>query len=274
MSELVQAYEKPNGKLDVDNASALGNEVVDAVTESQVGAPIEVSNDLVDSLARLGGIKPQDEDVADAASNPESVDAGAGTPTVAGNKIDVAASAKIHRICRGWNNRIDEAKNGFAELTVTFDRRGLIPTIWGQLAHCRFKRGITSVELDGVIQIHFGTNQPRIGLRALRSVGYLVEFDGSAMALRDDGTERHADVSANFRVFLNGVVQVNVNMADGTNVLAVFASDTLRPAGTLPTMISAGIVTRDAKWACDINAMAATGECTNQSDPNAAVLRW
>ena len=171
---------------------------------------------------------------------------------MAGNKIDVAAKVKLHRICRGWNNRIDEDKNGSADLTVTFDRAGLIPTVWGDLSHCRFKRGITSVELDGVLQLHFGTNQPRIGLRALKSVGYLVNFDGSVMAMQD-GEERHADVGANFRIFPNGNIELSVNLADGTNVIGVFQAGALVPTATTPSMLAAGVITRDATWACQLN---------------------
>jgi hypothetical protein len=272
MEPLVKAYEEPDGQLDTSSAEQLGQQVLDNVMAAQMGAPVEVSNEVVDSLEKLGGVEPQDRDAA-APSNPDSVDAGAGTQTVAGNKIDVAAKVKLHRICRGWNNLIDEDKNGSADLTVTFDRAGLIPTVWGQLTHCRFKRGITSVELDGVLQLHFGTHQPRIGLRALKSVGYLVNFDGSAMAIQD-GEERHADIGANFRVFSNGDIQLSVNLVDGTNVIGVFQAGALVPTATIPSMIAAGIITRDATWACQLNPVTRTGTCTNKTDPSAAVVTW
>jgi hypothetical protein len=272
MQPLVKAYEEPDGTLDSDNAEELGQQVLDSVMAAQMGAPVEVSNEVVDSVAKLGGAEPQGSDAA-APSNPDSVDPAAGTQTVAGNKIDVAAKVKLHRICRGWNNRIDEAKNGSVDLTVTFDQAGLIPTVWGELSHCRFKRGITSVELDGVVQLHFGTHQARIGLRALKSVGYLVNFDGSVMAIQD-GAERHADIGANFRAFPNGDIQLSVNMVDGTNVVAVFQAGALVPTATMPAMIAAGVITRDATWACQLNPVARTGSCSNKTDPSAAVVQW
>ena len=52
MEPLVKAYEEPDGMLDSDNAEELGQQVLDTVMTAQMGAPLEVSNDLVDSMAK------------------------------------------------------------------------------------------------------------------------------------------------------------------------------------------------------------------------------
>jgi hypothetical protein len=42
----------------------------------------------------------------------------------------------------------------------------------------------------------------------------------------------------------------------------------------MPSMIAAGVITRDATWACQLNPVARTGSCTNKTDLSAAVVQW
>jgi hypothetical protein len=281
MSALVTQYTNPDGELNPDTAEEVATQVVDRVNRSQGGAPIALSNELIQSLAKLGNRVPKSTGNGIGAGNgdgtPDDVDtttdAGAGTQSVLGNKIDVGAVVKVHHICAGWHNRIDEEENGFADLTVTFDQGGLIPTIWGQLTKCRLQRGASQVELDGEVNLHLGTVQPRIGLRALKTISYLIEFNGSASVMRN-GQQVSGEGTASFRVFPSGIVQMNVELANGTNVLGVFQQGVLTTTVTSGTMLAAGVQASNATWGCQLAVNGVVGgSCTNEADPS-MVVTW
>lgn len=271
MSELVEAYENPDGMLDLRDPVDFGERLLTAVNNTRTGAPIELSNQLIKSLGRIEGKDdPSGGEREDRQAGED--DSSAGSQTVAGSKIDVAAVVKVHHICGGWANRIDEAQNGSADLTLTFDQAGLIPTVWGELTRCRFERGDVDAELDGKIRIRFGTDQPRVALRALSSVGQFVDFDGSVKATRGE-ENLELEVSSNFRFFLNGDVQVNVNLADGTNVIGIIKAEELTAVASTGRM-EVGVITREAQWECRVDAIDKTGSCAEAGDPEAAVVQW
>jgi hypothetical protein len=272
MSKLVEAYENPDGMLDPDNPADLGDQVVAAVNDARTGAPIELSNKLAASLSKIGGNSQSqpDEDGEDGEDGEGGASSGA--QTVAGSKIEVAAVVKVHHICGGWDNRIDEDINGSADVTLTLDRAGMIPTVWGELSRCRFERGDVDAELDGDIRIRFGTRQPRLALRALRTVGQFVDFEGSVKAMRGDEM-LDVEVSSNFRFFLNGDVHINVNLADGTNVIGIIKASELTAVASTGRM-QVGVITREDQWECTLDAIDRTGSCADSEDPETAVVQW
>jgi hypothetical protein len=277
MSALVEQYTHPDGYLDRDTVEEITRKIVERIQQSQGGAPIALSDELINSLGKLGNRPPATTGNGIGAGSGDSmttdtVDAGAGTQSVLGNKINVGAVVKVHHICGGWYNRIDEDQNGSADLTVTFDQGGLIPTVWGELTHCRFLNLGSQVELDGEVNLRLGTDEARIGLKALKTIGYLVQFDGSASTTRS-GKQISADGTASFRVFPTGVVQMNVNLSNGTNVLGVFDQGVLTTQVNQGTMLAAGIQGSDTSWACQFSAATLTGMCTNELDPS-MVVKW
>jgi hypothetical protein len=277
MSRLVREYQRPDGELDPANAEEVAEEIVDCVDRARVGAPIELTDSLVGSMQELGGGEAEgsndeaESDLAEPFEYDDDMDVGAGEQTVSGNKIDIGARLKVHHICRGWEDkkRIDEEENGTAELNVALDRSGLLPTVWGQLDHCRIKRAETEVELTGEIRLHFGTTAPRVGLRALKNIGYFVQFVGNMKAMRgDEMIDVDADLS--FWVLGKSRVHMKVNLPDGTNVVLVLDPETLRPIDA--PMLEAGLRTRAAIWACQLDLDNKNGSCTETNTDT--VVQW
>lgn len=277
MSRLVKEYQEPDGRLDSDNAEEVAAEIGRRVELTREGAPIELTDSLVGSIQELGGGETEgsndeaDTDLAASFEYDDKMDVGAGEQTVSGNKIDIGAKVKLHHICRGWEDkkRIDAEKNGTAELNAALDRAGLLPTIWGQLDHCRIKRAETEVELTGDIRMHFGTTARRVGLRALKDIGYFVEFTGSLKAMRG---EEMVDVDANisFWVLSKRRIHMKVNLLDGTNVVLVLDPETLQPIET--PNLEAGLRTRDATWTCKLDLDDAKGSCAEAETDT--VVKW
>jgi hypothetical protein len=273
MSELVDEYQNPEGTLDPENAKMVAEEIRDTIEQARNGAPIELMDSLVGNLQKLGGGEADSQDAEADASDAEAEgpdmfdyagdnDVAAGEQSVSGNRIDVGARVKVHHICRGWSakKRIDEDENGTAELNLALDRQGLIPTIWGELDHCRLIRADTKVELTGRVRLHFGTHAPRVGLRALKQIGYLVELDGNLKAIRGETT---IDLDADFTFWIleNRQIHMKVDLPNGTEVVLVLA-----PAALLPIdepMLEAGLRTRNATWDCKFYLADVSGSCVN-----------
>jgi hypothetical protein len=277
MSGLVEEYQKPDGRLDSDNAEEVAGEIGSYVELAREGAPIELTDSLVGSIQKLGGGETEgsndeaETDLAAPFEYDDTMDVGAGEQTVSGNKIDIGAKVKLHHICRGWEDkkRIDAKENGTAELNAALDRAGLLSTVWGQLDHCRIKRAETEVELTGDIRLHFGTTASRVGLRALKDIGYFMEFTGNLKAMR--GEER-VDVDANlsFWVLSKRRIHMKVDLLDGTNVVLVLDPETLRPVET--PNLEAGLRTRDATWTCKLDLDNANGSCAEAETDT--VVQW
>ena len=273
MSALVRDYQHPDGELDSENVEQVATEIKGSIEETGTAAPIELTDMLVDDLETVGGGSPDADSDAPAADDDKVEDVGAGEQSVLGNKIDLGARVKLHRICRGWEDtkRIDEDENGTFEVTATLDRRGLIPTVWGRLDHCRVKRGGMNIELTGDIRVRFGTTEPRVGLKSLKRIGYLVELDGTVRAMRGEDTEE-VDTHVSFQVFPDGTVRVKVGLPDETHVLLVVDPIALRPTRSDP-MLDAGVVARDKTWACTLNLIELNGRCADEVSTD-SVVQW
>jgi hypothetical protein len=276
MSALVKAYQKPDGELDADNAEQLAEEIGNCVDRTRNGAPIELVSSLVGRLQKIGGgganVSDDESAGTDGFDYQEPSDVGAGEQSVSGNKIDIGASVRVHHVCRGWDEikHIDADVNGTAELNFALDRRGLLPTVWGRLDHCRLKRSELQLELTGDLRVHFGTNAPRVGLQVLKEIGYLVEFDGTVQATRGDETIE-VETGLNFRVFPNGQIQLKVDLADGTNVILALDPTTLQPISE--PMLQAGLLTRNGIWACKLNLDDVNGSCVDDASAD-SVVTW
>lgn len=261
MSKLVEAYENPTGELTTDTALAVGEEVVKTYQSTRDRAPSDVMRELIERLQDLGGGEADDGDEGD----------GAGTQRVNGSIIDVAAVARLHRICAGWEGEIDEGTNGFVDMVATLDNGGLIPIVWGQFQKCRYLRGDFRVELDGDVRIRFGTTEPRVGLRYLTRVSYLVHYIGDVVVEKDD-ERAELTLDSHFQVSPEGVVRMLITVPDaGTFVTQVDVS-TLDPKyGEL--VLNVGLFAADSFWQCSISLQGAGGSCTDASDPE-KVVSW
>lgn len=264
MSELVQSYAEPDGELTGQNAEDAGQVLVETIQQARTSSPTEVAAALVKNLEDLSG------DSANT-TGPEAEPAEPGAEDLKGSRLDIAAIARVHRICRGWGSEptVDEAANGAMDLTATFDQDGLIPTVWGTASNCRTARGDVQLEFDGELRLHFGGGEPRVRLRSLTRVGYLFQFEGMLSATRlDDHVE--GTVNAHFKVFLNGEIWLLVRLLDGTRVIAIVNAPALAPDLAEDT-VSADVLTKDGRWACMINTTNASGSCTLNSDPSSAI---
>jgi len=290
MSALVQAYEHPTGTIDAPRIRAIAMAVSTVRSALATDAPLELARDIIGGVLRLGdfdaGTSSDDADGGatdnDAAIS-STADAGdvstnnPGQQTILGRKFDVAAQVQLHRVCRGDSENGSTAENaagsgaadttndaGTVDMTLTVDNNGLIPTFWGQATRCRRARERIGAELDGALQIRFGTTQERIALRDLLTLGFFVEFAGTA-TVEVLNQPVKTDVHLDFRVLRRDEIQFNVNLDDGTNVVATVAPLALMP-GQEGSMLTVGLLTRDTNWRCDISAKGSEGQCTDALD--------
>lgn len=265
MSALVQAYRSPDGQLTTESAAELGKAMANNVVENQKSSPAEVVGEMVSDLQDVGG-GPPPADSADA-------NAGSGEQSVRGSRIDIAAIVRLHHICRGWGDTAstDESANGSLDLTATLDQAGMVPTIWGTLNGCRRNRGDYKVELDGSLRVHFGDGEPRVGLRYLADLAYLIEFEGSVSATTSD-TPSPVNLHSHFQVFENREVRFLINLENGTRIIGIVDPATLAPNSTDPT-ISFATLEVDGLWSCTLNTQTRVGRCTNQTNPD-EVVTW
>lgn len=263
MSELVQSYAEPDGELNGQNAKDAGPVLLQTIQQAKSKSPTEIAAALVKNL----------EDLSGDSANTTGPEAEPGTEDLKGSRLDIAAIARVHRICRGWASdpTVDEATNGVLDLTATFDQLGLIPTVWGTASNCRTARGDLQLEFDGHVRLHFGGGEPRVRLRNLTRVGYLFQFEGLLAATRLD---EHVEetVNAHFKVFLNGEVWLLVRLLDGTRVIAIVNAAALAPDLAEDT-VTAAVLTKDGRWECTISTTDGRGSCTLNSDPS-SVITW
>ncbi len=257
MAALIQAYQTPNGKIDSQTAVSFGKTMAATVDSGQRSSPVEVVGEMVHEMQDVGGGE---------ATTP-SADAGSGEQSVAGGRIDLSAIIRLNRTCRGWGDtRTDDPANGTFDMTVTLDQAGVIPTVWGTLSGCRTQRADNFVELNGDLRIHFGENQPRVGLRYLTSVGYLIEYEGKVKTTRG-GELTELDVHSHFQIGANREVRFLINLGDGTNVIGIVDPTTIAPTYANPTAQIAVLERDNTRWTCTVDIKNATGSCTSQSVP-------
>ena len=265
MSVLVDAYANPDGELSTETAEDVGLRLVGTVTETKAHSPIELMSEMVTNLQQIDESKP------DSDAEPSEDDEGG--HTLLGEKLDVAAIARVHHVCRGWEGKVppNPGLNGTLDLTATLDSEGMIPTVWGAATHCRDKRQGIELELDGDIRIRLGT-QSRVNLGELQRIGYLVEYQGTASVRNDNDEVDEFDLHTHFRIVLGDKVQFLVALSDGTAVVGEFDLTSLDPNSAEP-MLSGGLLTRDARWSCSLNLNNASGSCTDANDPT-SIITW
>jgi hypothetical protein len=260
MSELVEAYNAPDGDLDASVAVEFGKTLFDTLRENRRASGIEIANSVVQNLQDLGGGAEGDDD-------PENT--GAGTQQVGSSRFDLAAIARVHRICRGWEGGpVNEAENGSLDLTATLDQGGLIPTVWGTINHCKFPWNDFDFELEGEVKLHFGSGEPRVGLRRLGAVGYLFQFDGTVLATKD-GQTSELTLNSHFKAFLNGKVLMLFELSDGAHVIGMFDPESLTIRGRATTSVS--ILGKSDTWECTLVNADGTGSCSANNSP---VISW
>jgi hypothetical protein len=257
MAALVQAYRAPNGKIDSQTAASFGKTMAATVESGQSSSPVEVVGEMVHEMQDVGGGE----------ATTASDDAGSGEQSVRGSRIDLSAIVRLDHTCRGWGDtRTDDPANGTFDMTVTLDQAGMIPTVWGTLNGCRTQRADNFVELDGNVRIHFGDNQPRVGLRYLTQVGYLIEYEGKVKTTRG-GTLTELDVHSHFQISANRELRFLINLGDGTNVIGIVDPDTIVPTNANPTAQVAVLERDGQRWTCIVDIRNATGSCTSQASP-------
>lgn len=255
MSALSRAYSEPNGEINAETAQGLGTEVVSTVGEAREDSPLEIAGSLVDNLQEVGGSQTEGE--TDDSSKPLLAN------------VDVAAVARLHHTCGGWETAPDA--RGSVHVTATLDNDGVIPTAWGNFETCRFERGAADVELDGDLRIHFGENQRRVSFASLARTKYLFEYEGHVVT-EVDGVHSEFELHSHFRVTETRQVQFLIGLEDGTNVIGVFEPLDLDPLYG-PSMLTMGLLTRDSSWICSVNLTNASGTCTDTDDPT-SVVSW
>jgi len=260
MSGLNRAYEEPDGELTSATAAELGVSMAHTVTETQASSPIELMGEMVTDLQETGGIEADPEGDAEGEASGESL---------LGERLDVAAIVRLNHKCRGWEGA-DEGVNGTLGITATLDSGGLIPTLWGKASGCRLTRHGNDLELDGNIGIRIGNEQPRVLLREIANLPYLVEFEGTAIVERD-GERAEVDLHTNFRVMPNEEIQLLIALPDGTYVVGVFDVSSL--ATSTEPVITGGLLTRDERWSCTLNLANASGSCADANDPT-STIEW
>lgn len=263
MSALVRAYDEPDGELTTQTAAALGANMADTVSETQASSPIELMGEMVTNL--------QDTSKTDPASDDQPSESDSKSGTLLGEKLDIAAIVRLHHNCKGWQDETPEAGNGTLDITATLDSDGLIPTIWGTAKHCRHARRGTNVELDGDIRIRIGDREPRVALREISTLPYLVEFEGSGVVEYEGERSELETLHTHFRVMPNENIQLLIALPDDTFVVGEFDSSSLATSGQ--QVISGGLITRDEHWNCSINLSNAQGSCTNANDPT-STIEW
>jgi len=256
MSALSRAYSEPSGEITAKTAQGLGTEVVTTVAGARTDSPLEVAGSLVDNLQEVGD------------SEPDSETEDSSEPLL--RNVDVAAVARLHHTCRGWETSGSAAEaRGSAHLTATLDSDGLIPTVWGAFENCRFQRGDFDIELDGALRVHFGENQRRVSFASLARTKYLFEYEGHVVT-EFEGEHSEFELHSHFRVTETGQVQFLIGLADGTNVIGVFEPLDLDPLYGA-SMLTMGLLTRDTRWTCSINLTNASGSCSDADDPTSTV---
>ena len=260
MSALTRSYEEPDGELTAKTAADLGVSMADTVTETQASSPIELMGEMITDLQGAGDAE------ADSEGEPSDDESDGGT--VLGERLDVAAIVRLHHQCRGWEGETPEAGNGTLDITATLDSDGLIPTIWGAASHCRYERHGNQVELDGDIRIQIGGGEPRVRLRDLTTLPYLVEFEGNAIVVKD-GERSEVDLHSHFRVLPDQKVQLLIRLPDGTGVVGEFGVSSL--STSTEQVITGGLLTRDERWSCTLNLSNASGTCADANDPSSTV---
>jgi len=262
MSALTRSYEEPDGELTAETASELGVSMADTVTETQASSPIELMGEMITDLQETGGTE------ADSAG--ESSDSESDGGTVLGEKLDVAAIVRLHHKCTGWEGETPDSGNGTLDITATLDSDGLIPTIWGHASHCRYERRGNQIELDGDIRIQIGDGEPRVRLRDLTSLPYLVEFEGNAVVVKD-GERSDVDLHTHFRVLPDDTIQLLIRLPDGKGVVGEFGVSSLSTSSE--QIITGGLLTRDERWSCTLNLSNASGSCADANDPT-STIEW
>jgi hypothetical protein len=265
MSALVQAYRSPNGKINSQTAASFGKAMADNVTSGQETSPVEVVGEMVHDMQDVGGgaAPPAAEGTAPT---------GSGEQSVRGSRIDLSAIVRLDHTCRGWGDTAsNDPANGSLEITATLDQNGLVPVIWGNASGCRIRRGDTQLELDGDLRLRIGEEQPRVGLRYLTQLGYLVEFEGKVITNRS-GTPTEVAVHSHFQIYENREVRFLINLGDGTRVVGAVDPNTIVPTNTSP-IAQVSVLESDGRWTCMVNIQQATGSCTKQDDPT-NVVTW
>ena len=261
MSMLVEAYSNPTGELNQGTAVDLGNELVAIYEDRRDFSPQNLLSQIVGDIEDVGG-----GEIGDGAEGD-----GAGEQRINGNVIDVAAIAEIHRICDGWGDAvIDEGANGALDLTATLDNGGMIPVVWGTFSHCKVQRQDIRLELDGDLRIRFGTTEPRVGLRYLTRLSYLVSYEGDVVAERGTESTQFA-LSSHFQVFADGRVRMLVVLVGASFVTEVDVA-ALDPSYGSP-MLDVGLLTASDAYRCSIDLSTAHGSCAVINDPE-SVVSW
>ncbi|HEY6725562.1 MAG TPA: hypothetical protein VI197_16110 [Polyangiaceae bacterium] len=262
MSALARAYAEPDGELTAETAAELGVSMADTVVETRTSSPIELMGEMVTKL--------QDTSKADPSSDDEPSEDDADGGTLLGEKLDIAAIVRLHHDCRGWEGEDPpQAGNGTLDITATLDSDGLIPTIWGTATNCRHARRGTNVELDGDIRIRLG-DRPRVSLRELAGLPYLVEFEGRGV-VELNGKRSELTLHTHFRITPGEAIELLIALPDGTFVVGVFEPSSLVNASE--QLITGGLITRDQRWSCSLNLSNASGSCADANDPT-STIEW
>ncbi len=177
MSEVVQAYDHPQGSIDGQSLDAVYAAICESVSAGGMLCGWETIEDLVceaddPGCSLCAGLDPIFEALDAAGVDLESwggasdaaaagVDAGSAAPEEEGERPASVFTgegwARLTRICpgHGAQSAADRA-NGEVALTVGFTEQGLDRVVWGDFDNCKMAIAGSDIELDGQVRVDLG----------------------------------------------------------------------------------------------------------------------
>jgi hypothetical protein len=219
LSEIVAAYERPQGLLDPALAPTLLAEVATrtAVLEESRAAFL-VADALVTLRDRLdaAGFPVSSDDDSDEDSDVDSDD----------RRLD--AYGRITRVCQGWDpgsTTPNPGRDGELVLTATIDDGRLGRTVWGTATRCRERVAVTAERsanalLSGAVAVYLADGLPA----RVEEAAFVVRFAG---AIGTD--ERQVDLPFDF-LFRYPDVELRLPGRDG-DVIAGVGPETISLRG-------------------------------------------
>lgn len=250
LASLDRAYDEPKGRVNSD-----GMEDVSVSALSRL-----------DSILGLGRLDFVIDSLNDVSEVVQDVTTGG---TV--RRLRVTALTTVEKICPGEGGEPDKETNGALTYTLRVQENGVLDTVWGEFAACRFPDpgerfpGFTSlpreagdiVTYDGSMDVYLGGN---LQLLELDLQHFLFRLEGSGEV---GGTP--FDVGLDFRVRQDRKTEVRVP-ADGGDVVFSFASGT--------TLV--GLQTGEGSYCCDFErrACARSGDDCDEFPAGEPVILW
>jgi hypothetical protein len=236
MSELLQAYDHPGGRVGGQGADAVYSAFCETFSLTGTLCGWEAIEDMVcvdgdPGCSPCAGLEPIFEALEAAGVDPESggfdagfasIDAGAGSGAGDGAQAGEGSEtiftgegwARLTRICGGHGEQpVADRANGTVALTVGFSDQGLDRVVWGDFDSCKMVIAGRAIELDGQVRVDLGGV---LGIEGPFDFRPTIQVEG---ALKADGDTQQ--VSIDFRLsFDDGPgISLRVPVTDSEQVI-------------------------------------------------------